>query len=79
MMLKKKLINVVLMAVLAILASPVAYAQTPDGQTPAEETICDQLQVTGVSKGLYGLCVAFCEAQDLANITGPITLVHCIN
>jgi hypothetical protein len=35
---------------------------TPDGQTPAEEDICDVLKHT--TGGLYGLCVAFCEAQD---------------
>jgi hypothetical protein len=35
-----------------------------DGETPAEETVCDPLKADGVTKGLYGLCVAFCEAQD---------------
>lgn len=39
-----------------------AFAQTPDGQTPAKEDVCDT--VKGY-QGLYGLCVAFCEAQDL--------------
>lgn len=38
-------------------------AQTPDGETPANEGVCDALQ--GASPGLYGLCVAYCEAQDL--------------
>lgn len=32
---------------------------TPDGETPAEETICD-----GLSGAAFGLCNAFCEAQD---------------
>ena len=50
-----------------------ASAQTPDGQTPAEETVCDPLRATGVTKGLYGLCVAFCEAQDIASVDEPIT------
>ena len=50
-----------------------AAAVTPDGQTPAEETICDDLKADGVSKGLYGLCVAFCEAQDFADISIPTT------
>jgi hypothetical protein len=40
------------------------YSQTPDGQTPAQEAVCDPLKADGVSKGLYGLCVAFCEAHD---------------
>ena len=45
-------------------------AQTPDGQTPAEETVCDPLKEDGVAKGLYGLCVAYCEAHD-AEIISP--------
>lgn len=40
-----------------------ALASTPDGETPANEGICDGLQ--GGTGGLYGLCVAYCEAQDL--------------
>ena len=41
-----------------------APAQTPDGETPAQEAVCDPLKADGVTKGLYGLCIAFCEAQD---------------
>ena len=41
-----------------------AVAQTPDGETPANEGVCDSLQGTA-TPGLYGLCVAYCEAQDL--------------
>lgn len=40
-----------------------AVAATPDGETPANEGVCDSLQ--GGTGGLYGLCVAYCEAQDL--------------
>jgi len=40
-----------------------AFAKTPDGMTPAEEEVCDI--VKGGTPGLYGLCVAYCEAQDL--------------
>lgn len=32
---------------------------TPDGETPAEETVCDEL--SGPS---FGLCNAYCEAMD---------------
>ena len=35
-----------------------------DAITPANEGVCDVLQ-TNATKGLYGLCVAYCEAQDL--------------
>ncbi len=51
----------VLIAVL-LLAVSAAYGQTPDGLTPANEDICDDLMF--VTPGLYGMCVAFCEAQD---------------
>ncbi len=36
-----------------------ALAKTPDGQTPAEELVCSNL--TGAA---FGLCNAYCEAQD---------------
>ena len=52
----------------AIIGSVPASAQTPDGQTPAEETVCDPL--IGATPGLYGLCVAYCEAHD-ADILSP--------
>jgi hypothetical protein len=35
---------------------------TLDGSTPAEEDTCDVLRHG--SPGLYGLCIAFCEAHD---------------
>jgi hypothetical protein len=50
---------------------PTAEAATPDGETPANEGVCNELQ--GGTPGLYGLCVAFCEAQDIASISDPIT------
>lgn len=40
-----------------------ANALTADDETPANEGVCDVLQ--GGSPGLYGLCVAYCEVQDL--------------
>ncbi len=44
-----------------------ALCQTFDGQTPAEEHDCDSLKGAA-----YGLCVAYCEAQDCdGNVTQP--------
>ena len=40
-----------------------SYASTPDGETPANEGVCDVL--IGATPGLFGLCNAYCEAQDL--------------
>ena len=45
-----------------------AFAQTPDGETPAEESVCTFLQ--DHTPGLYGLCLAYCEAQD-AHLLSP--------
>lgn len=36
-----------------------AMASTPDGQTPAQEDVCD-----GLVDAEYGTCVAYCEAMD---------------
>lgn len=57
-----KFASLFLMAGLVI-AAPV-IAETPDGTTPANEGVCDVLK-TNATPGLYGLCVAYCEAQDL--------------
>jgi len=46
--------------------APPLLASTPDGETPAVESVCDDLQ--GGTPGLYGLCIAYCEAQDLDDI-----------
>ena len=55
-----------------------ALAQTPDGETPANEGVCDEL--IGMKPGLYGLCVAFCEAQDAEatfdTATGEVTFAE---
>jgi len=57
-----KLASLFFMAGLVV-AAPVV-AETPDGMTPANEGVCDVLK-TNATPGLYGLCVAYCEAQDL--------------
>lgn len=45
-----------------IAGAPAAIASTPDGATPANEGVCDGL--LNATAGLYGVCVAYCEAQD---------------
>jgi hypothetical protein len=47
-----------------VVTAPV-IAETPDGTTPANEGVCDSLKADGITPALYGLCVAYCEAQDL--------------
>jgi hypothetical protein len=50
---------------LAVLLGPVrslAFGDgTPDGSPPAEETVCEDAGLMGAA---FGLCVAFCEAND---------------
>ena len=63
-------------ALSTLLASLAVYALgTPDGETPANEGVCDELM--GGTLGLYGLCVGFCEAQDCEatfnETTGDVT------
>lgn len=36
-----------------------AFAKTPDGKPPSQETVCDR-----ESGAAYGLCTAYCEAMD---------------
>jgi hypothetical protein len=43
----------------AILFTSTLYAQTPDGETPPNEAVCDS-----ESGSAYGLCTAYCEAMD---------------
>jgi len=52
----------------ALLGGVTATAQTPDGETPTNEAVCDSL--IGLTPGLYGLCVAYCEAHD-AHLLSP--------
>ena len=40
-----------------------AFAQTLDGQMVVQEAACAPLKKDGVTTVLYGLCIAYCEAQ----------------
>ncbi len=60
----------------AFLPAAVQAQGTPDGESPAAESICDEL-VTA-TPGLFGLCVAFCEAQDCdPDFTQEDPFEHC--
>jgi len=61
-MCKSRLFRCCLVALLLMFGLP-ASAKTPGGQTPARDDSCDFLKAEGVTKGLYGLCVALCQAQ----------------
>ena len=69
----KKLYFLVYVIFVLLISSFPTAAETLDGVTPAEETVCDPLKEDSVTKGLYGLCVAFCEAQDITDKSTPLT------
>jgi hypothetical protein len=59
---------VALVALGVVVSSPgPAGAQTPDGQTPAEEEACTKYEGEGAR---HGLCIAYCEAQDCEKVGG---------
>ena len=60
---------ILIAATFALMGSVPATAQTPDGETPAVEEVCDTL--IGATPGLYGLCVAYCEAHDADLLSEP--------
>lgn len=71
---KKYALKLLLASLLLTITAAIAvHAKTPDGKTPAKETVCDVLKADGVTKGLYGLCVSFCEAHDFAEVETPLT------
>ena len=58
----KKMIYVLSLLFTTLLCTPVIAVQghgTPDDEPPALESDCD-----GLPGAAYGLCVAYCEAQD---------------
>jgi len=57
---------------LITLLPSIVVAQTPDGQPPRRENICDS--VTGAS---FGLCNAFCEAMDCDSPTPQASATAC--
>jgi len=64
-----RLLKPLSLLILLALGCGVVVAQTPDGDTPAEESVCDPLLDPGITPGLYGLCVAYCEAHDADDIS----------
>lgn len=50
------------LAVVVSLFTTTVFARTPDGRTPAEETVCDIF--VGAA---FGLCNAYCEATDCSD------------
>jgi len=52
---------IVLALALSLTVAGALLAKTPDGQTPAQENVCAK---ANLSRSAYGICNAYCEAQD---------------
>jgi hypothetical protein len=57
---------------LLLLCTGATLAQTPEGQTPAEETVCDN-----ESGAAFGLCNAYCEAMDCDSANPQASATAC--
>jgi hypothetical protein len=58
---------------LLLVLMSMAVSAAPGGGESANESVCDPLKAQGVTKGLYGLCVAFCEGGEYAARDVPLT------
>ncbi len=67
-------ISLIFLVSLFISVSAIAKG-TPDTETPATEEICSTL--VDATPGLYGLCVAYCEAHDAPeDLTEPEAIIN---
>ncbi|MDH3600359.1 MAG: thrombospondin type 3 repeat-containing protein [Candidatus Tectomicrobia bacterium] len=66
----KYLMGLTLLALLTVVS--LSAAKTPDGVTPAEESVCD-----GLPRTLWGLCVSYCEAMDCHLVSPHASLRAC--
>jgi hypothetical protein len=57
-----------------VFSAPAAYAQTADGETPADEFFCDD----NFDGRLRGLCNAFCEAMDCDSLDAQASANACM-
>ena len=58
---------------LGLLTATPAIAQTTDVLPDENVGVCDGLKAPGTTKGLYGLCIAFCVAQAITSVDTEIT------
>jgi hypothetical protein len=66
---KLALLSAIAFALCLSARTPMAHAWgdgTPDTDPPAEETVCN-----GLGGRMWGLCVAYCEAQDCPGSEHP--------
>ena len=59
---RKSSLIIIVLSFLAILSTPLYAKGPPEGKGPDKHDVCSPLKAPGVTKGLFGLCVAYCEA-----------------
>lgn len=64
--------NVLIMVGMLVVFMGIAHAKTPDGSTPAEESVC-----SGLSGASWGMCNAYCEAMDCDNEDSKASSTAC--
>ena len=53
---------ILMLSFIAIFSMPLSAASTTASAPPATKSVCDGLKAENVTKALFGLCVAYCEA-----------------
>ena len=53
---------VLLFSFIAVFSMPLSAAGANSSTPPPKEGVCSGLKAKGITKGLFGLCVAYCEA-----------------
>lgn len=72
MKLRQNILCLIGVGLIFFLGNGLAFAQTPDGETPSVETVCD-----GQVGAAFGLCNAYCEAMDCDYITPQASEKAC--
>jgi cysteine-rich repeat protein len=72
MKLRQSFLCLIVIGLVLFLCNGLAFAQTPDGETPSVETVCD----TQVGAA-FGLCNAYCEAMDCDYVTPQASEKAC--
>lgn len=61
-----------LIPIVVLSTGSTALAQTPDGEPPSVETVCD-----GQFGAAFGLCNAYCEAMDCDSVDAQASPTAC--
>jgi hypothetical protein len=72
MKLRRNILCLIVVGLVFFFSNGLAFAQTPDGDTPSVELVCD-----GQVGAAFGLCNAYCEAMDCDYVTPQASEKAC--